>query len=537
MWQNCTSAVEYDSIERCNGKQAIVFWAGLIAFVFVWRLPALVWEIQDIDETDFFLMAKELLLGGDSYVSFVEKKPPLIFWTYAFFIALGADNLRLIHLLTNFWVLLGSFAAWMTAKALGGDFKVRALSAFTFAGFSSSIVLATDCETLSNLPSMLAILAFVCAIGKRPSSKPLLFASGVMAALAGLYKQPAGATGAAIVLHLVLSRDPHRKDKTWGLFSFLAGAALPIVVIVVGFALNGNLDEMLEWTWFRNLNYRSNAARILPLSKGLWWFSQFLVFVAPFFLLAASILTVRLVRGSSKVSSIEGFAVSLFVFTLVAVLVQRQFYWHYYVQFAPAFALLAIVVGKQGFTRFFPIPTNIVVLLLVLPMVGGFVKHWLRGSIHESFPSQDKASLSIASFLKSNCHENERVYMWGHFNPVYYLSNTMPASRYYYSSPIIGDFDPTPVPWGFDFTPFISEHDAKILVSDLLQTKPRFIIDSSTANLHDFGKFPLEKVKSVYDFVLAHYKKYGLVGGATVYMRKDLFAANPQGAKGAFPAE
>jgi hypothetical protein len=128
--------MENTTTEACHTKRVAIFWTGLVAFVFVWRLPALIWEIQNIDETDFFLMGKELLLGGDSYVSFVEKKPLLMFWTYALFIALGADNLRLVHLLTNFWVLLGSFAAWMTAKMLDGDFRVRAFSALTFAGFS-----------------------------------------------------------------------------------------------------------------------------------------------------------------------------------------------------------------------------------------------------------------------------------------------------------------------------------------------------------------------------------------------------------------
>ena len=537
MKQTCASPMENTTTEASHTKRVAIFWTALVAFVFVCRLPALIWEIQNIDETDFFLMGKELLLGGDSYVSFVEKKPPLVFWTYALFIALGAENLRLVHLLTNFWVLLGSFAAWLTAKMLDGDFRVRAFSALTFAGFSSGVVLATDCETLSNLPSMLAILAFVYALRKRRYFQALIFTSGVMSALAALYKQPAGATGAAIALHLVLCQQFDKKEKTLGFFSFLGGVALPITMIVIGFALNGNLDEMVEWTWSRNLSYRSSAATVLPLREGLLGFLQFLAFVVPFFVLVTGILVSRVAKGVLKFSSVEGFALSLFFLSLIAVLVQRQFYWHYYVQFAPSFALLAIVVGKHGFARFFPMPRIVVVLLFVLPMLGGFVKHWVRAGILHNLLTQDEVSISIARFLESHCHENERVYMWGHFNPVYYLSRTMPASRYYYSSPIIGDFDPRPVPLGFDFTPFINEHDASILVSDLLQTKPRFIIDSSTGNLHDFGKFPLEKVKTVYDFVQTHYKVFGKVAGATVYMRKDLFAANPEGVKGASPPE
>ena len=58
-------------------------WLGIILFTIAIRLPSLL-HPQPIDsEAMYSVVANEIVDGGRPYVDAVERKPPLLFWTYA----------------------------------------------------------------------------------------------------------------------------------------------------------------------------------------------------------------------------------------------------------------------------------------------------------------------------------------------------------------------------------------------------------------------------------------------------------------------
>src|SRR2546430_13714509 len=60
-------------------------WAalGIVLLTVVTRLPSLLHPQPIINEAIYSVVANEIVDGGRPYVDAVERKPPLLFWTYA----------------------------------------------------------------------------------------------------------------------------------------------------------------------------------------------------------------------------------------------------------------------------------------------------------------------------------------------------------------------------------------------------------------------------------------------------------------------
>src|SRR5215467_4785854 len=83
---------------------------GIVFLTIAIRLPSLV-HPQPIDsEAMYSVVANEIVDGGRPYVDAVERKPPLLFWTYAsIFKIAGKFNWTALHFVALLWTL-GSMA-------------------------------------------------------------------------------------------------------------------------------------------------------------------------------------------------------------------------------------------------------------------------------------------------------------------------------------------------------------------------------------------------------------------------------------------
>src|SRR5258705_7580269 len=78
---------------------------GIVLLTVAIRLPSLL-HPQPIDsEAMFSVVANEIVDGGRPYVDAVERKPPLLFWTYAVFKIAGKFNWRALHVVALVWTL------------------------------------------------------------------------------------------------------------------------------------------------------------------------------------------------------------------------------------------------------------------------------------------------------------------------------------------------------------------------------------------------------------------------------------------------
>src|SRR6266508_5432891 len=79
---------------------------GIILLTVAIRLPSLL-HPQPIDsESMYSVVANEIVDGGRPYLDAVERKPPLLFWTYAAVFELaGKYNWKVLHVVAWGWTL------------------------------------------------------------------------------------------------------------------------------------------------------------------------------------------------------------------------------------------------------------------------------------------------------------------------------------------------------------------------------------------------------------------------------------------------
>src|SRR3977135_4030273 len=79
---------------------------GIVLLTIATRLPSLQHPQAIDDEAAYSVVANEIVDGGRPYVDAVDRKPPLLFWTYAaVFEVAGKYNWRALHVVALLWAL------------------------------------------------------------------------------------------------------------------------------------------------------------------------------------------------------------------------------------------------------------------------------------------------------------------------------------------------------------------------------------------------------------------------------------------------
>jgi 4-amino-4-deoxy-L-arabinose transferase-like glycosyltransferase len=92
---------------------------GIILLTVAIRLPSLV-HPQPIDsEAMYSVVANEIVDGGRPYIDAIERKPPLLFWTYAAIFKLAGEfNWKVLHMVALVWTLCAMAVLYVIAKQL-----------------------------------------------------------------------------------------------------------------------------------------------------------------------------------------------------------------------------------------------------------------------------------------------------------------------------------------------------------------------------------------------------------------------------------
>ena len=79
---------------------------GIILLTVAIRLPSLLHPKPIDSEAMYSVVANEIVDGGRPYIDAVERKPPLLFWTYAaIFKVAGEFNWKALHFVALVWTL------------------------------------------------------------------------------------------------------------------------------------------------------------------------------------------------------------------------------------------------------------------------------------------------------------------------------------------------------------------------------------------------------------------------------------------------
>src|SRR5437667_1103596 len=446
---------------------------GIILLTVAIRLPSLL-HPQPIDsEAMYSVVANEMVDGGRPYIDAVERKPPLLFWTYAaVFQVAGKFKWKALHIVALMWTLCAMAGLYVIGSELF-DRNTGLIAALFYGVFQSWWTwktLAFDGEMLMNLA-----IIWAWAIALRRSSsrlRPELFPAGALLGAAFLLKQPAAIAAIPLGIYLLLpsyrtSRSLTRMNSIIQAAILTAGflAALGLVTIVL--CKQGILDDAVYWTiadhdvphvfWQKGIvNTLTFLAACLPLvigaimasrDKSEIWAGRAAERTALFGLLAAS-----------AIGAAAG----------------ARFYRHYYVQLIPPLALLGAPYYTKLWSRTIQPPhwllrPAVTYAWLSCTVIAFSIVHW-TGLAPLRVPSE------TGRYLSTHSSPDDRIFVWGQTSKIYLDAHRRPASRYIATFPLTGYVFGGPIP-GFDTRSRIMPGAWTTLKQDFARHPPTYIVD------------------------------------------------------------
>jgi 4-amino-4-deoxy-L-arabinose transferase-like glycosyltransferase len=445
---------------------------ALVLLTIVTRLPALLhpWPLND--EAAYSVVANEIVDGGRPYIDAVDRKPPLLFWTYAaVFKVAGKYNWAALHAVAVAWILCTMAGLFVIGKRMfdRDTGLIAALLYGIFQPWGTPKNLAFNGEVLMNLP---IVCAWAIALRRSPSILRLdLLLAGALLCAAFLLKQPAAIAAVPLGLYLLLRRDDaNRRSPTAAIIDaamLTAGffGALGLVAIVLW--KQDILRDAFFWT------IANHSAPHVFWTKGLLQTLGFAGACLP--LVAAAALTFRDKTGVWANKGSERTALfGLVIASALGVAAGGRFYPHYFIQLIPPLALLAAPTLARVWSpniqaRHWLLRPALVSVWLVILIVGFSMGHWLH-LIPERAPSE------TGKYLSEHSASTDRIFVWGHEPKIYLEAQRRPACRYILTFPLTGYVFGGPLP-GVDTRKWIIPGAWETLEQDFRQHPPVFIVD------------------------------------------------------------
>lgn len=501
---------------------------GLILLTIVVRAPALVHPRPIDDEAIYSVVAVEMVEGGKPYVDAVERKPPLLFWTYAALFALsGKYNWFALHAAALGWVLLSMLALYLLGRRLFGPPAglVAALFYSLYQPWATWKNLAFNGEVLMNLPIAWGMV--ITFWESRSRTRPELLAAGALLAAGFLLKQPAAI--AAVPLGVYLLLPSYRISRGLGVGHALAHAALlslgfwGALGLVAGLLQYlGILREAYFWTvthhdvphgpgdpvfWIRGARMSlAFAAACTPLligtflavrrrwrrPRGLWCGRE------PEFVALAGLLGVSLLGTAAS----------------------GRFYPHYYIQLVLPLAILAAPIYAELLTtrsgqRSWWLRRRVVVGWLGLTALVFLTAHAIG-------LARQRNDTDVGRYVRRHSTPRDRILVWGQAPGIYTDARRRPASRYVATFPLTGYVFGSPHSWDptFDTSDRVVPGAWQHFIDDVSRHPPRYIID--VEGVRTVPRYPVEQFPVLRRLLAGSYEEVYEGEHGIVYRRRGV---------------
>src|SRR5437879_5887444 len=383
---------------------------GIVLLTVAIRLPSLL-HPQPIDsEAVYSVVANEIIDGGRPYIDAVERKPPLLFWTYAgIFEVAGEFNWKALHFVALLWTLCAMSGLYVIGRDLF-DRNTGLIAALFYSLFQPWWTwknLSLDSEMIMNLP---IILAWAIAF-RRGSSRlrPELFVAGALLGAAFLLKQPAAIAAVPLGIYLLLpsyraSRSLTRINSIIQATTLTSGFFAVVGLVTIVLWKQGILRDAFYWTI---------ADHDVP---HVFWQKGILITLA--FLGACLPLVIGALMASWDQSKIwtertaERTALfGLLVASAIGAAAGARFYPHYYVQLIPPLALLAAPYYARLWSRTTQPPhwllrPAVTYAWLALTVIAFSIEDW-TGLARQRAPS------AAGRYLSTHSSPDDRIFVWG----------------------------------------------------------------------------------------------------------------------------
>jgi hypothetical protein len=369
-------------------------------------------------------------------------------------------------------------------------------------------------EMMFNLPTALALWLFIRRETGGSWANDL--AAGVCIGIASLFKHQAGITLGAFLIALTWQWWKLRKPRLGSQVLLLLGFAVPWMLTVYAYHRLGHLREFYEWNIARNLFYAGGQD---PKWLVAWHFFEGAIFYIALSAPIAWWLALRNSRRGTESDPIKVMLLLTFWLSWLPVSLGGRFYNHYYLQFLPSLVLLAAPLAADWLDK--PHDQKRVVLALCLPLIFFSFYNVVLAGLLNRHPAQDKNTILVSTWIRENSRPDEKLLVWGHQTPIYYLSQRLPGTRYYNTSVHMGDFDPGSIYGSFDPTAHKSQLDVDNTLVDLEKNRPALVIDTAPCDIHHWGKIPLDRFPDLDGYIHSHYRLVAEPGQCRVYRRID----------------
>ena len=446
---------------------------GIVLITVAIRLPSLL-HPQPIDsEAMYSVVANEIVDGGRPYIDAVERKPPLLFWTYAgIFEVAGKFNWRALHFVALLWTLSAMAGLYVIGRNLfnRNTGLIAALFYSLFQPWWYWKNLSLDAEMLMNLP-----IIWAWVIGFRRSSSPLrpeLFPAGALLGAAFLLKQPAAITAVPLGIYLLLPSYRASRGFT------PTNSIIQATMLTLGFFAALGLVSIVLWKQgiVHDAFYWTIADHDVPhvfWQKGIVNTLIFLGTCLP--LLFGAIMACRDKSEIWTGKMAERTALlGLLAASAIGAAAGARFYPHYYVQLIPPLALLAASYYARLWSRTIQPPhwllrPRVTYAWLALTIIAFSIKHW-TGLAPRRVPSE------AGGYLFTHSDPTDRIFVWGQSPEIYLDAHRRPACRYITTFPLTGYVFGGPIP-GFDTRSRILPGAWSTLNQDFARHPPTYIID------------------------------------------------------------
>jgi 4-amino-4-deoxy-L-arabinose transferase-like glycosyltransferase len=462
---------------------------GILLLTIAIRLPSLVHPRAIDSEAMYSVVANEIVDGGRPYADAVERKPPLLFWTYAaIFKIAGKFNWKALHFVALVWTLCAMAGLYAIGRELfdSNTGLIAALFYTVFQPWWTWKTLSFDGEMLMNLPIILA-----WAIAFRRSStrlRPELFAAGALLGAAFLLKQPAALAAVPLGIYLLLpsyraSRSLTRINSIIQATTLTAGffAVLGLVTIVLW--KQGILRDAFYWT------ITDHDVPHVFWEKGILLTLAFIGACLP--LIVGAIMACRDKGEIWAEKMAERTALlGLLVASAIGAAAGARFYPHYYVQLIPPLVLLAAPYYARLWSQTIQPPhwllrPKITYAWLALTVVVLSIMHWTN-------LARQRVPYEAGRYLSTYSAPDDRIFVWGQVSEIYLDAHRRPACRYITVFPLTGYIFGGPIP-GFDTHSRILPGAWPILQRDFDKHPPTYIVDlySEPGALYPIRDFPI----------------------------------------------
>jgi 4-amino-4-deoxy-L-arabinose transferase-like glycosyltransferase len=446
---------------------------GLILLTVVIRLPSLLHPRPINSEAMYSVVANEIVDGGRPYIDAVERKPPLLFWTYAaVFKVAGKFNWIALHFVALVWTLCAMAGLYVIGCELF-ERNTGLIAALFYSVFQSWAVwknLTFDAEMMMNLP-----IIWASAITFRRSLSPLrpgLFAAGALLAAAFLLKQPAAIAAVPIGIYLLLPSYRARRSLT------RTSSIIHAIMLTTGFFAALGLVMIVLWKQgiLREALYWTIAGHDVP---HVFWQTGIVTTLA--FLGACLPLVVGAImacRDKDKIwagrTAERTALLGLLAGSAIGAAAGARFYPHYYIQLIPPLALLAAPYYAQLWSGTIQPPywllrPWVTYAWLALTVNAFSTEHWMALASRR-VPSE------TGRYLLAHSAPDDRIFVWGQSSEIYLDAHKRPASRYITTFPLTGYVFGGTIP-GFDTRSRIMPGAWSRLEQDFARHPPTYIVD------------------------------------------------------------